>query len=100
MNVFGVFGLAGRVDMKEKRERKPSRKCTTEGCGRDHHAQGLCKLCWYGARRLVQSGETTEAELVEMGLMLPVDETRVPPSLFRARFLAASAAEPKVMKAS
>jgi hypothetical protein len=44
--------------------------CLTPGCLRNATRRGLCIACRAAARRLITSGETTEDEMISMGLLL------------------------------
>lgn len=50
-------------------KKKPT--CMTTDCGRVERSRGLCESCRVTARNEIKAGKTTEAELVELGMMQP-----------------------------
>lgn len=61
--------------------------CLTPECGTKAHSRGLCANCLGDARSRITSGETTEDELIEAGLML--DRKTPGPKKDRPRKIAA-----------
>ena len=56
--------------MKKKKSR--SKRCLIGGCNKPVKARGLCSPCRCAAWRSVLAGTVTEQELVERGLLLPL----------------------------
>ena len=53
--------------------------CIIHDCGRPAVSRGLCRPCYYAARRLIELGETCWLELEKAGLALPLHgKTRGP----------------------
>ena len=50
---------------------KAKPKCLVPDCKNPPTRRGLCFSCRIAARREIESGRTTEVELVESGLLLP-----------------------------
>ncbi len=49
-------------------------------CKRVQFARGLCRSCYEAARHLMRSGQKTEAQLLEKGLILPAKRMGRPKS--------------------
>lgn len=47
------------------------KRCLTEGCKRKVQQRGLCQACLQAARAKMQSGEFTDQQLVDLGVILP-----------------------------
>jgi hypothetical protein len=69
---------------KPRRKPKPAPCLTCKPPKRPARWRGLCLACYRSARRLIEAGQATEAQLIADGLMLPA--ARGPrPSDFRHR---------------
>lgn len=55
--------------------------CITPFCTRPVFARGVCNCCHEAAKRLVHSGESTDAELVSLGLLAPKQFAKKPNAL-------------------
>jgi hypothetical protein len=55
--------------MARKKSTKPKRKCLVDKCKNKMHSRGLCQSCLAAAWGKIYRGETTEAELIQLGLM-------------------------------
>lgn len=62
---------------KPAKPRPPaSQKCLIKGCKRFRSARGLCGSCRTLARLAIRRKQITEAELIDMGLLLPAISQR------------------------
>jgi hypothetical protein len=46
-------------------------KCIATGCKSTQFARGLCCACYFIARRAIDGGQITEAELIKRNLIKP-----------------------------
>lgn len=58
-------------------------KCLVEKCDRSRNTRGLCYGCYAAAKNLIKLNKTTEAQLMELKMLLPVKEVG---GLFREQF--------------
>lgn len=58
-------------------------KCLARECTRKRHTRGLCASCYIQSRRMIAAGETTEAELMQRGLLLESKQGGHPPNPLR-----------------
>ena len=63
--------VAPKATASTKPQPTPAQKCLIKGCKRFRSARGLCGPCRVLARLAVQRKQITEAELIDMGLLLP-----------------------------
>lgn len=55
--------------MAGKANKQQGSGCIT--CGREALSRGLCSSCYQSAIRVIKSGDATDEQLVERGLILP-----------------------------
>lgn len=53
----------------KKKKKKPT--CMITDCGRVGYSRGLCGPCYQSSRLRIEAGDTTDEELVRLGIMLP-----------------------------
>ena len=56
---------------RRNRKQKAPATCLVSACDRKATRRGLCDSCRAEANRMIKREETTEAELIQQGLMLP-----------------------------
>lgn len=57
--------------MTQGQDDSESRKCLVPSCDSEGTRRGLCSCCRNAAKREIDAGRTTEAELIEKGLLKP-----------------------------
>lgn len=65
-------------------------KCVVPGCTNKQFSRGQCQSCWRTAKNDIESGRTTEAQLIKRKLMLPAKKNGRKSQSALAKVLAAA----------
>lgn len=66
---------------------EPKKKCIVPGCRNRACWRGVCKACYFAAKRRINAGEVTDEELVRRKLMLKANRTGRPTKNALAKIL-------------
>lgn len=66
---------------------EPKKKCIVPGCKNKACWRGVCKACYFAAKRKIEKGEVTDEELVKRKLWLRANRTGRPSNNRLSRIL-------------